>query len=117
AIWQAKVAPKVQGRVFSIQAMFQTGTMPLGYLVAGPLADLVFEPAMAVNGSWAGTFGWLVGTGPGAGMGLMFVCTALMGATVCFSGYLVPAIRNVEDDLPDHDLVISSPPLAQGAVA
>lgn len=101
AIWQAKVPAAIQGRVFSVQAMLQTATMPLGYLVAGPLADWVFEPAMAVNGRLAPTFGWLVGTGPGAGMGLMFLGTAVCGTLMSLSGYLFTAVRHVEIDLLD----------------
>lgn len=101
AIWQAKVPLAIQGRVFSVQAMLQTATMPLGYLVAGPLADWVFEPAMVVNGRLAPTFGWLVGTGPGAGMGLMFLGTAVCGTLMSLSEYLFTAVRQVETDLPD----------------
>lgn len=103
AIWQAKVAPDVQGRVFGVQAMFRQMMLPIGYLMAGPLADRVFGPAMMPGGAWADTFGGLVGTGEGAGMGLMFVGTALLGAVFCLSGYLIPAVRRVEIDLPDHD--------------
>ena len=104
AIWQAKVAPDVQGRVFSVQGMIRTAAMPLGYLVAGPLADRVFEPAMLPTGPWAETWGWLVGTGPGAGMALLFVGTSILGLGMCLSGYLFRAVRDVEDDLPDHDV-------------
>jgi DHA3 family macrolide efflux protein-like MFS transporter len=106
AIWQIKVAPEVQGRVFAVQTMFQQATIPLGYLLAGPLADHVFGPAMLSGGALANTFGWLVGTGAGAGMGLMFVCTCILGTMVCFGGYLFPAVRNVETDLPDHDAAV-----------
>lgn len=103
AIWQTKVIPAVQGRVFSVQGMLQNATAVVGYLAAGPLADLLFEPAMSAGGSLAGTFGWLVGTGPGAGMALMFVGTSILGGTGCLSGYLFRAVRRVEEDLPDHD--------------
>lgn len=103
AIWQSKVAPDVQGRVFAVQSMFRTVVMPLGFLVAGPLADQVFGPAMMPGGSLAGTLGWLVGTGPGAGIGLMFVCTSTMGIAIGLTGYLFPWVRNVERDLPDYD--------------
>jgi hypothetical protein len=102
AIWQSKVAPGVQGRVFSTKGMFQQATLPIGYLLAGPLADRVFEPAMAVGGSLSDVFGWLVGTGPGAGMGLMFACTSILGTAMSLSGYLFRSVRNVEMDLPDH---------------
>jgi hypothetical protein len=62
---------------------------------------------MAVGGSLTGAFAWLVGTGPGAGMGLMFLCTCIMGTTACFSGYLFPSLRNVERDLSDHEVEIA----------
>jgi hypothetical protein len=56
---------------------------------------------MRAGGSLAGTFGWLVGTGPGAGMGLMFVFTCIAGTLICLAGYLYAPLRNVEADLPD----------------
>jgi MFS family permease len=115
AIWQSKVAPDVQGRVFSAKATLQVATMPLGYLLAGPLADHLFEPAMAVGGSLSGVFGGLVGTGPGAGIGLMFVCTCIMGMTISVCGYFSRAVRRVEDDLPDSE-TISTPELLEAGV-
>lgn len=106
-IWQSKVPPQMQGRVFAVQSTVHQALIPLGYLLAGPLADFVFEPAMAVGGSLAGSLGWLVGTGPGAGMGLMFVGTAVCGTLISLSGYLFRAVRNVEIELPDHDRLAS----------
>ena len=102
-IWQSKTPPHLQGRVFSVQAMLRNLAAPLAYLLAGPLADQVFGPAMQAGGMWAARFGWLVGTGPGAGIGLMFVCTAFLGSAMSVSGYLIPALRRVETALPDHD--------------
>jgi hypothetical protein len=71
-------------------------------LLAGPVADNVFGPAMMPEGSWANLFGWLVGTGPGAGISLMFVVAGGLGMLVALGGYAIPAVRNVEDNLPDH---------------
>ena len=102
-IWQSKVAPHLQGRVFSIAGMFRGAMKPLGYLLAGPLADRVFGPAMQPGGALTPIFGWLVGTGPGAGIGLMFVCTAVLGAIMSLSGYFFRPIRCVDEDLPDYD--------------
>lgn len=96
AIWQAGVPLDIQGRVFSAKNMIQICSMPLGFLLAGWLADRVFEPAMAVGGSLAGTFGWLVGIGPGAGMGLMFACTCILGTLTCIVGLSIPAVRRVD---------------------
>ena len=106
---QLKIPPQIQGRVFSVQNMLRNLTAPLGYLLAGPLADHVFGPAMAVDGPWAATLGWLVGSGPGAGIALMFVCTALCGSTMSLGAYLIPAIRRVEVDLPDYDCPTDPP--------
>ena len=104
AIWQAKVAPDVQGRVFATRRLIAWLVSPLARLVAGPLADQVMEPAMAEGGKLAPVFGGLMGTGPGAGMALVFVITGLLAAATGLSGYLFPVIRDVEDILPDHEL-------------
>jgi hypothetical protein len=104
AIWQAKVAPDVQGRVFATRATIAWLVMPLGRLLSGPLADHVLEPAMAEGGSLAPLFGWLVGSGTGAGMGLQFAVTGLLAALVGLAGYLFSVVRNAEDILPDHDI-------------
>lgn len=65
ASWQAKVAPDVQGRVFSIRRLIAWFVTPLSLLIAGPLADQAFEPAMKTGGVLSATFAWLVGTNPG----------------------------------------------------
>ena len=73
AIWQAKVAPDVQGRVFSARRMIAWAVNPITPILAGVLADYVTEPAMQSNTWLANTFSWLVGTSPGSGMALQFV--------------------------------------------
>ena len=105
AIWQAKVAPDVQGRVFTTRRLIAWLVSPISRLLAGPLADRVLEPAMAEGGSLAPVFSWLVGTGTGAGIGLLFVFTGVLAALTGLSGYLFPVVRNAEDILPDHDAV------------
>jgi hypothetical protein len=102
-IWQMKVAPAIQGRVLAVADMFRSIPKPVGYLIAGPLADRLLEPAMQPGGALTPLFGWLVGAGPGAGIGLMFAGTAIFGTVMSCSGYLFRAIRGVEDELPDHD--------------
>lgn len=109
AIWQAKVAPDVQGRVFAARLMIAQITAPVGMLLAGPLADQVFEPAMQADGSLAPVFGGLVGVGPGAGMALMFVLFGTIRALTGLSGYAFPTVRDAEDLLPDHDASAAVP--------
>lgn len=104
AIWQAKVAPDVQGRVFATRRLIAQISVPIGMLLAGTLADRVFEPAMRPDGSLAGVFGGLVGVGSGAGMALMFVIAGVLGIIVGLGGYAFKAVRNAEIILPDHDV-------------
>lgn len=106
AIWQAKVAPDVQGRVFTTRRLIAWLVSPISQLLAGPLADQILEPAMAEGGSLAPVFGWLVGSGTGAGIALLFVVAGLLAALAGLGGYLFPAVRNAEDILPDHDAVV-----------
>ncbi|WP_129628829.1 MFS transporter [Candidatus Oscillochloris fontis] len=96
AIWQTRVEPEVQGRVFAARRLSSQITAPLGMLVAGPLADGLLEPAMQPGGSLAGLFGWLVGVGPGAGLALLFVVTGILGTLIGIGGYLLPAARMIE---------------------
>jgi DHA3 family macrolide efflux protein-like MFS transporter len=103
AIWQVKVAPDVQGRVFATQLLVSQITMPLAMLLAGPLADRFFEPAMMPGGKLAGTFGWLVGIGPGAGMALLIASAGILGMVIPLMGYAIRVVRDVESTLPDYD--------------
>jgi MFS family permease len=103
AIWQSKVAPDIQGKVFSIRRVIAWVSMPLATLTAGPLADYVMEPAMRPAGALAGTFGPLFGVGPGAGMAVVIVLCGFGMMGVGLGGYLFPVVRNAETLLPDHD--------------
>ena len=103
AIWQAKVAPDIQGKVFATRRLIAQISAPVAMILGGRLADAVFEPAMASGSTFAQFFQPLVGSGPGAGMGLLFVFSGIFGAAAALSGYLIPAVRHIEDRLPDHD--------------
>jgi MFS family permease len=104
AIWQSKVAPDVQGRVFSARRMIAWSVGPITPILAGLLADYVTEPMMLGDTRLADTFGWMVGTTSGSGMALQLVLTGILYIAVAgFTYAFVPHIRNLEDELPDHD--------------
>ena len=103
AIWQAKVAPDLQGRVFSARRLIAWMTNPISPLIAGTLGDYVLEPAMRTQSGLASAFGWLVPAGPGAGMALLVLFGGLGGILAGLAGYFVHAVRHAEDILPDHD--------------
>ena len=63
----------------------------------------MLEPAMRGDTALAHTFGWMVGTGPGAGIGLLFVIVGVLGAGVGVAGFLNRNVREVETLVPDHE--------------
>lgn len=101
AIWQTKVPPDVQGRVFAMRRMIAQFTTPIGDFAAGPLADKVFLPLLMPGGALAGSVGQVVGVGPGRGIGLMFLTLAAIPGLAALWGFLNPRIRNVETEIPD----------------
>jgi hypothetical protein len=102
AIWQSKVEPDVQGRVFAVRRMVAQFTVPIADLAAGPLADFLFEPAMSEGGRLAPVFGPILGgVGEGRGIGLMLVTIAAFPVLVSIAGFLYKPLRNIETDLPD----------------
>jgi hypothetical protein len=101
ALWQVKTEPDVQGRVFAVRRMIAWSSLPIAYLLAGPLADNVFEPLMAANGALAGSIGQWLGVGTGRGMGLMFVVFGLLLTVFSALMLLYPRLRNLEEEIPD----------------
>jgi DHA3 family macrolide efflux protein-like MFS transporter len=101
ALWQTKVEPEHQGRVFAFQQMFASLAIPLAYSIAGPLSEKIFEPWMALGGALSQDLGPYLGYGPGRGIGLLFVLLGLIKILVSFSSYLNPRVRLIEDQIPD----------------
>lgn len=102
AIWQAKVAPDVQGRVFAVRRLSIGISSMFAPLMIGVLADHWFEPAMnAQNTMMADLLGWFVGTDSGSGMAAMFVLGSIGLVGLAIVGYVVRDLRDVEDILMD----------------
>jgi DHA3 family macrolide efflux protein-like MFS transporter len=75
ALMQAKVPPEMQGRVFTVLNSLSTGAMPLGMLMAGPLANAL------------GTSAWFV----------------IAGVTLLVTGviaYVMKEVYTLDDQLP-----------------
>lgn len=99
AIWQDKTPADMQGRVFSMRRLLAQFTVPLGDFSAGPLSDYVFEPAMAKGGALAGTFGPLIGSGPGRGIALMMITFALLPLITSLVAFGNKNVMNIEADI------------------
>jgi hypothetical protein len=105
AIWQAKVAPDVQGRVFAVRRTIAWSAGLVAPLLAAPLADKVFKPAMAEGGALAAVLSPIFGVGAGRGVGVLITLVGLLTALVSVGVFLAPRIRRVELDLPDFEQV------------
>jgi MFS transporter, DHA3 family, macrolide efflux protein len=101
AIWQSKTAPELQGRVFALRRMVAWIVTPFAYLIAGPLADKVFQPLLNPAGALSSSVGRFTGVGPGRGIGLMFIVSGALTMLVPLGAYLYPRLRLVEFELPD----------------
>lgn len=77
AIFQAKVAPGMQGRVLTLMNSLTAAMMPLGLAVAGPAADII------------GVRTWFIG----AGMSTLAIAFAIL---------FMPALMNLESERDDH---------------
>jgi MFS family permease len=103
ALWQSKVPPAVQGRVFAARDLMYSILDPVPLVFAGFLADRVFEPGMQPGGALAPIFGGIVGTGAGAGMALLLILCGVLSVLVSVVGYSSRNVRESETLLPDHD--------------
>lgn len=101
ALWQSKVPPDLQGRVFAMRRMVAWSTLPLAYLVAGPLADRVFEPLLAPDGSLARILGPWIGVGEGRGIGLLYILLGTLVVLTVAVAARFPRLRRLEEELPD----------------
>jgi MFS transporter, DHA3 family, macrolide efflux protein len=109
AIWQAKVPPDVQGRVFAVRGLFANILSPLAMISAGFLADHLLEPLMAEGDGLANLFEPLVGSGAGAGMAMLFVIGGSMNILNVIIAYSLPVVRNLEQLIPDYKAPLAEP--------
>ena len=104
AIWQTEVPAALQGRVFAFRQMIAMSSTPLAYLLAGPLADRVFNPLLVEGGALTSSVGRVLGTGIGRGIGLMFVLMGLIKIAIVVIASLNPHLRALNTE------AIAAPP-------
>ena len=111
AIWQAKVAPELQGRVFAFRRSIAMSASLVAPLLAAPLADYLFKPAMAPGGLLAPVLGPLIGVGASRGVGVLISLIGLIIVVTTVIALGFPQLMRVELDLPDYDPELN--PLAE----
>ncbi len=100
SILQIKIPPDLQGRVFAVVMQLAMLLSPIAFLLVGPLADQVFEPAVDRPG-WE-RIAPLVGNQPGAGMGLIMLLGGVVIGVLSLAMVALRAVRHMETDLPDY---------------
>ncbi|MGH0054080.1 MAG: MFS transporter, partial [Sphaerochaetaceae bacterium] len=77
------VPEPLQGKVFAARNAIQYSSIPIGILLGGWLSDSVFEPFIQTEGYLPSILRNLLGSTPGSGMGVMFLCTGILGLLTC----------------------------------
>jgi MFS transporter, DHA3 family, macrolide efflux protein len=95
-LWQRKTPTEIQGRVFAVRRMVAWSAEPVAYGVAGPVAAHVGAPLADSAG--------LSGSGPGAGISMVFLLAGPLLLTAAAVTYARPRVRRLERELPDVDL-------------
>ncbi|AGA59665.1 Major Facilitator Superfamily transporter [Thermobacillus composti KWC4] len=89
---RSNIPNEIQGRAWGIIGILSQLGFIAAYATAGPLADYVFNPLLEDGGPLAPTVGRLIGTGPGRGIGFMFVICGLLTAA---SALVLSRIRSI----------------------
>lgn len=79
----SNVPVTMQGRVFAAKNAARYTAIPIAIILGGVLADSVFMPFMDGNSIISEKLRMLVGNTAGSGMGVMFLCTGILGFTSC----------------------------------
>jgi MFS transporter, DHA3 family, macrolide efflux protein len=93
-----QVPTTIQGRVFALDRTVGMSTLPLAYLLAGPLVDL-FRPWLSRHGPLAGSVGTVIGVGGGRGIALLIMVLSVAVFLVVLVSYASPRLRNVEAEM------------------
>jgi MFS family permease len=107
AMWQTKVPPDIQGRVFSVRRVIGQFTSPIAALFAGPLVENLFQPWMEADGLLATTLGRIIGTGPGRGTALAFVFIGILILLFTLIASLNRTLIRSEIDIPDAAVTVA----------
>jgi amino acid adenylation domain-containing protein len=100
-IVQVKVPQRFHGRVIALNQMLSWSTLALGYALIAPLGVKALEPLLLPGGRLAPTVGMVVGTGPGRGIGLMFILSGLAILAVCATALRTRVLSRFDADVPD----------------
>ena len=100
ALWMNSIIPKNQGRVFAGNSLIFQGVSAIATLIAGPLAEVIFEPLITSQKKLP-FLSSLLGSGPGTGISLLYVLTSLCLVLVGILGFRTSQLWLNEIPTPD----------------
>ncbi len=98
-LFQRKIPPELQGRVFAMRRVLTIAGQPLVLFAVGPLVDKVFNPLM--GGSLGRSLESVFGVHANRGASVMLVLIGLILMIVPALTALNPRVRNLESEIPD----------------
>ncbi|MFF7365767.1 amino acid adenylation domain-containing protein [Streptomyces sp. NPDC008125] len=102
-IVQVKVPQRFHGRVFALNTLVAWSTLPIGHGLIAPLGVKLFDPLLAEDGVLAGSVGRVLGTGPGRGIGLMYLLFCLVMLVLVAFALRWPVLARFDRDVPDAE--------------
>jgi MFS family permease len=87
---------KKQGRVWSIISTITYLGSIIAFVVAGFLADKIFNPLLESNGILTQSVGLIIGTGEGRGIGLMFIVSGVIISFISLLIFRNKFIKNLD---------------------
>lgn len=116
-VLQIEVEPDMQGRTFALFNMATNFVLLVSYLIAGPIAQRVFNPLLRPGGPLAGTVGKVLAVGPTRGTALLILLMGLLVLVTAAAGYLHPSLHRLtaRGENGDRPLALSVPEAFPGA--
>lgn len=101
-LFQSKIEPSVLGRVSALVSAILSSVTPIACMLAGPLADDIFEPLMSEGGILGNSFiGNLIGYGTGRGIGFLFILCGIILILSCILMIFNKNANTLEERIPD----------------
>ncbi len=100
-IIQVKVAQRFHGRVIALNTLIAWSTLPIGFGLIAPYGSRLAQPLLDRHGPLASTVGALLGTGPGRGIGLLYLAFGLGIAATALAALRNRTLAAFDEDVPD----------------
>ncbi|WP_122209531.1 MFS transporter [Pseudomonas viridiflava] len=96
ALWMSRIPAGNRASVFALISMLTIAGSSLAIVGGGVLVDHWFQPALSVDGAYAGSIGVWLGVGQGRGVGLLFVITGMGVAMLALGALVYGPMRRLE---------------------